>query len=144
MHAPFRLRQRASLLVLSSLFLLPCSLFPQGTLTPPGAPAPTMKTPNPVQPALVANSGVQAAPAVLTSDADPQERITTVMPLPENEEDWDRLDVMFATASGKPLIWCNARTSAVEFYRKLGWEILGTEFDVPDVGPHFHMWRRVA
>lgn len=31
---------------------------------------------------------------------DPQERITTVMPLPENEEDWDRLDVMFATASG--------------------------------------------
>ena len=29
---------------LSSFFLLPCSLFPQGTLTPPGAPAPTMKT----------------------------------------------------------------------------------------------------
>jgi DNA gyrase subunit A len=31
---------------------------------------------------------------------DPQERITTVMPLPENEEDWDRLDVMFATKTG--------------------------------------------
>ncbi len=28
------------------------------------------------------------------------ERITTIMPLPENEEDWDRLDVMFATADG--------------------------------------------
>jgi DNA gyrase subunit A len=28
------------------------------------------------------------------------ERITTIMPLPENEEDWDTLDVMFATASG--------------------------------------------
>jgi GNAT superfamily N-acetyltransferase len=52
--------------------------------------------------------------------------------------------VAFATASGKPLIWCNARTSAVGFYRKLDWEILGAEFDVPDVGPHFHMWRRVA
>jgi len=50
----------------------------------------------------------------------------------------------FALASRKPLIWCNARTSAVEFYRKLGWEILGEEFDVPDVGPHFHMWRQVA
>jgi len=31
---------------------------------------------------------------------DAEERITTIMPLPENEEDWDRLDVMFATASG--------------------------------------------
>ena len=28
------------------------------------------------------------------------ERITTIMPLPENEEDWARLDVMFATAQG--------------------------------------------
>ncbi len=35
---------------------------------------------------------------MLPLDAD--ERITTIMPLPENEEDWDRLDVMFATASG--------------------------------------------
>lgn len=52
--------------------------------------------------------------------------------------------IAFAAASGKPLIWCNARTSAVEFYRRLGWDILGAEFDVPDVGPHFHMWRRVA
>ncbi len=31
---------------------------------------------------------------------DAGERITTIMPLPENEEDWDRLDVMFATAHG--------------------------------------------
>ncbi len=52
--------------------------------------------------------------------------------------------VAFTLASGKQLIWCNARTSAVDFYRKLGWEILGEEFDVPDVGPHFRMWRRVA
>jgi DNA gyrase subunit A len=29
------------------------------------------------------------------------ERITTIMPLPEDEEDWARLDVMFATASGQ-------------------------------------------
>ena len=28
------------------------------------------------------------------------ERITTIMPLPENEADWDRLDVMFATRDG--------------------------------------------
>ncbi len=28
------------------------------------------------------------------------ERITTIMPLPEDEQSWERLDVMFATASG--------------------------------------------
>jgi DNA gyrase subunit A len=28
------------------------------------------------------------------------ERITTIMPLPENEADWDKLDVMFATTRG--------------------------------------------
>ncbi len=31
---------------------------------------------------------------------DPKEGITTVMPLPEDEESWDTLDVMFATKSG--------------------------------------------
>ncbi len=30
----------------------------------------------------------------------PDERITTIMPLPQDEELWDTLDVMFATASG--------------------------------------------
>ena len=52
--------------------------------------------------------------------------------------------VAFASASGKQLIWCNARTSTLEFYRKLGWATMGEEFDVPEVGPHFHMWRRVV
>ena len=28
------------------------------------------------------------------------ERITTIMPLPEDEASWDRLDVMFATSRG--------------------------------------------
>jgi GNAT superfamily N-acetyltransferase len=51
--------------------------------------------------------------------------------------------VEFARESDRKLIWCNARTSAVEFYRKCGWEISGAEFEVPDVGPHFHMWRWV-
>ncbi len=52
MNAPFRHRRRAALLTVSSLFLLPCSLFPQGTLTPPGAPAPTMKTLTQVEPRI--------------------------------------------------------------------------------------------
>jgi DNA gyrase subunit A len=35
---------------------------------------------------------------ILPLDAD--ERITTIMPLPEDEAEWDRLDVMFATTGG--------------------------------------------
>lgn len=45
----------------------------------------------------------------------------------------------FARDSGVPLLWCNARTEAVGFYRKLGFEIVGGEFQVPDVGPHFRL-----
>ncbi len=44
MNTPSRLPLRASLIVLCSWYLLPGSLFAQGALTPPGAPAPTMKT----------------------------------------------------------------------------------------------------
>ena len=40
---------------------------------------------------------------------------------------------------GGALLWCNARTSAAEFYRKLGFQIVGGEFDIPTVGPHFRM-----
>ena len=37
------------------------------------------------------------------------------------------------------LLWCNARTSAADFYSKNGWQIVGEEFDIPTVGPHFRM-----
>ncbi|MEQ1858546.1 MAG: GNAT family N-acetyltransferase [Chthoniobacteraceae bacterium] len=49
-----------------------------------------------------------------------------------------------ARASGAALIWCNARVSAAEFYRRLGWEISGAEFDIPTVGPHFRMSRSLV
>ncbi len=42
------------------------------------------------------------------------------------------------------LIWCNARVTAAEFYRKHGWGVLGAEFDIPTVGPHFRMFRELA
>ena len=49
---------------------------------------------------------------------------------------------VFARENGAPLLWCNARTGAVGFYRKLGFEIVGAEFNIPDVGPHFRMRMR--
>jgi len=36
-------------------------------------------------------------------------------------------------------IWCNARTSAVDFYKKQGFGIISEEFDIPGVGPHYTM-----
>lgn len=47
--------------------------------------------------------------------------------------------IEFARESGVRLIWCNARTGAVGFYRKLGFEVFGNEFEIADVGPHFRM-----
>ncbi len=40
-------------------------------------------------------------------------------------------------------MWCNARKGAVRFYEKHSWEILGEEFEIPTVGPHFRMWVRI-
>jgi GNAT superfamily N-acetyltransferase len=39
-------------------------------------------------------------------------------------------------------LWCNARSQAVGFYSKHGWEVSGPEFEVVSVGPHFPMvWK---
>lgn len=40
-------------------------------------------------------------------------------------------------------LWCNARTPAVEFYRKLGWRTIGNEFSIPTAGPHFRMCKHL-
>ena len=36
-------------------------------------------------------------------------------------------------------IWCHARSSALGFYEKLGFEVISEEFEVPEIGPHFVM-----
>jgi predicted GNAT family N-acyltransferase len=45
----------------------------------------------------------------------------------------------FTRKQGAQLLWCNARISASVFYSKLGFEIVGSEFHIPDVGPHYRM-----
>ena len=37
------------------------------------------------------------------------------------------------------MLWCNARSPAVEFYRRHGFETLGGEFEIPTAGPHWRM-----
>lgn len=36
-------------------------------------------------------------------------------------------------------IWCNARSSAIKFYQKLGFELVSEEFEIAGVGPHYEM-----
>ncbi|MFD2909943.1 GNAT family N-acetyltransferase [Flavobacterium ardleyense] len=40
------------------------------------------------------------------------------------------------------VIWFNARESAVAFYKKSNYKILGDSFNIPDVGIHFVMHKK--
>jgi ribosomal protein S18 acetylase RimI-like enzyme len=46
-----------------------------------------------------------------------------------------------ARSRGGSTVWCNARTPAVPFYRAHGFETRGEEFELPQIGPHYLMWR---
>ena len=39
------------------------------------------------------------------------------------------------------IVWCNARTSAADFYSREGFQRHGEVFEVPEIGPHVVMWR---
>jgi GNAT superfamily N-acetyltransferase len=41
------------------------------------------------------------------------------------------------------LFWCNARTPALDFYRRQGWEVRSEQFEIPTAGPHRKLIRRV-
>lgn len=49
-----------------------------------------------------------------------------------------------AKLHGGEELWCNARTTAAGFYRRLGFTAAGPEFELPGIGPHFLMWRPLA
>jgi predicted GNAT family N-acyltransferase len=40
-------------------------------------------------------------------------------------------------------VWCNARTPALRLYERAGFERESGEFEIPGIGPHFVMARRV-
>jgi GNAT superfamily N-acetyltransferase len=49
--------------------------------------------------------------------------------------------VELAAASGAVSMWAQARTSALEFYRRAGWAVVGDEWIKPGVGPHRYIYR---
>jgi GNAT superfamily N-acetyltransferase len=49
-----------------------------------------------------------------------------------------------ARDAGVRVVWCQARLPAVAFYTAFGWQIVSDVFDVPTVGPHRTMLRRLG
>ncbi|MFB9110455.1 GNAT family N-acetyltransferase [Flavobacterium gyeonganense] len=41
------------------------------------------------------------------------------------------------------LIWFNARVAAVGFYKKMGYKVKGNSFEIPDVGKHYLMYKKI-
>ena len=41
------------------------------------------------------------------------------------------------------MLWCNARLVAVEFYKYNGFKIIGNLFDIPAIGPHYYMYKKI-
>ncbi len=41
------------------------------------------------------------------------------------------------------IVWCNARVVALDFYRKLGFVTKGDEFDIPQIGRHYIMYKEL-
>ena len=49
-----------------------------------------------------------------------------------------------AAAQGAMVVWCNARTGAVPFYRRAGFAAVGEPFDLAGIGEHLAMVRTLA
>ena len=51
--------------------------------------------------------------------------------------------VAHVRSAGGRLVWCNARAHARRFYEHFGFNAKGERFDIPEIGPHFRMERRI-
>ncbi|MEL1253199.1 GNAT family N-acetyltransferase [Flavobacterium sp. DGU38] len=49
----------------------------------------------------------------------------------------------YCLANQFDLIWFNARESAVGFYKKMGYETTGSSFEIPEVGTHYLMYKKL-
>jgi predicted GNAT family N-acyltransferase len=41
------------------------------------------------------------------------------------------------------MVWCNARLGAVNFYKSVGFKIMGELFDIEAIGPHYYMHKEI-
>lgn len=45
---------------------------------------------------------------------------------------------------GGEIVWCNARVRAIPFYKRAGFETWGEEWELPSIGRHVVMWRKLT
>ena len=41
------------------------------------------------------------------------------------------------------MVWCNARLVAVNFYKSVGFKIIGELFAIEAIGPHYYMYKEI-
>ena len=41
------------------------------------------------------------------------------------------------------MLWCNARLIAVDFYKSMGFKIVGELFNIEGIGAHYYMYKKV-
>ncbi|HZX58558.1 MAG TPA: GNAT family N-acetyltransferase [Mucilaginibacter sp.] len=41
-------------------------------------------------------------------------------------------------------LWCNARKTALQFYLNMGFEMISSEFEVQDIGPHYVLYVKIS
>lgn len=41
------------------------------------------------------------------------------------------------------IVWCNARVEAIEFYKSVNYKKIGNVFEVPKVGKHYRMFKKL-
>jgi ribosomal protein S18 acetylase RimI-like enzyme len=51
--------------------------------------------------------------------------------------------IEIATERAGDVLWCNARSNVAGFYLSQGFSQVGEEFDIPSVGPHLRMYKRL-
>lgn len=49
-----------------------------------------------------------------------------------------------ATNHKADVVWCNARVKAISFYQRSGFKIIGDEFEIEEIGPHFLMAKNLG
>ncbi len=94
---------------------------------------------------LVAVASIYSEPIPGTTD--PAWRIRGMATLPEHRGEGHARRLVEAGLTRARQIhpgpaWCNARTTAAGYYERLGFNPLGEEFEIPDIGPHFVMVRQ--
>ncbi|HVM63002.1 MAG TPA: GNAT family N-acetyltransferase [Verrucomicrobiae bacterium] len=55
-----------------------------------------------------------------------------------------RASIDYAKQRGGTMMWFNARTPAVPFYRAHGFQIRGQEFEISGIGSHYFMWKAIG